>query len=83
VCRRLTGTAETIAIVLSSRLGQLRVENPGLQAMLHEDAHEEGGLGFTNRELLASQRGCVGVALDSGRHMRCTCSLPVCHSITL
>ena len=27
------------------------------QAMLHEHAHEEGGLGFTNKELLASQRG--------------------------
>ena len=26
------------------------------QAVLHEDAHVEGGLGFTNKELLASQR---------------------------
>jgi len=27
------------------------------QAMLHADAHEEGGLGFTNKELLTQQRG--------------------------
>lgn len=30
-----------------------------MQAILHPDAHEEGGLGFTNKELLAKQRGVI------------------------
>ena len=30
-----------------------------LQALLHPEAHEEGGFGFTNKELLAKQRGVV------------------------
>lgn len=29
------------------------------QDELHPDAHEDGGFGFTNKELLASQRACV------------------------
>lgn len=29
------------------------------QALLHPEAHEEGGFGFTNKELLAKQRGVV------------------------
>lgn len=40
------------------------------EAMLHEDAHEEGGMGFTNRELLASQRGAIiDIAKDLGRKL--------------
>ncbi len=34
-----------------------------VQALLHPDAHEEGGLGFTDKELLERQRGCAGPAL--------------------
>ena len=30
-----------------------------LQAVLHPDAHEEGGLAFNNRELLESQRSAI------------------------
>ena len=29
------------------------------QMLLHIDAHEEGGLGFTNKKLLDQQRGCA------------------------
>lgn len=40
------------------------------ETMMHVDAHEEGGLGFTNKELLASQRGAiVDVAKELGRKM--------------
>jgi hypothetical protein len=68
-------------IVLSSRLASFKSKIPVLQAMLHDDAHEEGGLGFTNRELLASQRGCVCMVVKLGG----TCgvpALPVCHYTT-
>jgi len=30
-----------------------------LQAILHPEAHEDGGFGFTNKELLARQRGVM------------------------
>ena len=30
-----------------------------MQAVLHPDAHEEGGLAFNNRELLESQRSAI------------------------
>lgn len=30
-----------------------------LQAILHPEAHDEGGYGFTNKKLLAQQRGVV------------------------
>ena len=30
-----------------------------MQVLLHTDAHEEGGLAFTNKELLDQQRGAV------------------------
>ena len=30
-----------------------------MQALLHEDAHEEGGLAFVNKELLDQQRGAI------------------------
>lgn len=42
-----------------------------LQALLHPDAHEEGGLGFTDRELLERQRGCeLGLRCDC---LHCKC----------
>lgn len=30
-----------------------------LQAMLHPDAHEEGGIAFVNKELLEQQRSAI------------------------
>ncbi len=30
-----------------------------VQAILHPEAHEDGGFGFTNKELLARQRGVM------------------------
>lgn len=68
-------------ILVANSSGPPLTHNPGLQAMLHEDAHEEGGMGFTNRELLASQRGCVGVDASFGCQMYLT--LPVCHCTTV
>lgn len=44
----------------------LRYQHPLSQAMLHQDAHEEGGLGFTNKELLAQQRGWGSCSPTSG-----------------
>ena len=68
-------------ILVANSSGPPLTHNPGLQAMLHEDAHEEGGMGFTNRELLASQRGCVGDDASFGCKMYLT--VPVRHCTTV
>ena len=37
--------------------------------MLHSEAHEEGGLAFTNKELLEQQRGAI---LELMKSVRCS-----------
>lgn len=62
-----------------------RVQHP--QEVLHPNAHEEGGLAFSNKELLASQRGWATSFPPSAPAMRQlqlltqTPSICTCHAL--
>ena len=45
--------------VLSSSQDSMQAHVVKLQAILHPEAHEDGGYGFTNKELVARQRGVM------------------------
>lgn len=45
----------------------------GTQTLMHPDTHEEGGLGFTNKQLLDQQRAAV---LDIFKEVRLKSHVP-------